>query len=160
MWKNGVIKYAFWAINIGLALMVFISALPVGLAQTVASVTHGFWYARSAEFLQSGTLDTFRWLRVIGDTVFATGVVALAYFVIGLKTGWSIKKEVHNLFCRDASPKRLYNINYYFIFITTKLTSSSGSLSFVHFIPSSFKCLIISSGLLFPVSSKEFLALL
>ena len=92
VWKNGVIKYAFWAINIGLALMVFVSALPVGLAQTVASVTHGFWYARSAEFLQSGTLDTFRWLRVIGDTVFATGVVALAYFVIGLKTGWSIKK--------------------------------------------------------------------
>jgi len=94
MWKSGVVKYAFWAINIGLALMVFVSALPVGLAQTVASVTHGFWYARSAEFLQSGTLDTFRWLRVIGDTVFATGVVALAYFVIGLKTGWSIKKEV------------------------------------------------------------------
>ena len=43
--------------------------------------------------MQSGTLDTFRWLRVIGDTVFATGVLALAYFVIGLKTGWSIKKE-------------------------------------------------------------------
>ena len=73
--------------------MVFISALPVGLAQTVASVTHGFWYARSAEFMQSGTLDTFRWLRVIGDTVFATGVVALAYFVIGLKTGWSLRKD-------------------------------------------------------------------
>ena len=69
MWKDGVIKYAFWAINIGLGLMVFISALPVGLAQTVASISHGFWYARSAEFMQSGTLDTFRWLRVIGDTV-------------------------------------------------------------------------------------------
>ena len=93
MWKDGVIKYAFWAINIGLGLMVFISALPVGLAQTVASISHGFWYARSAEFMQSGTLDTFRWLRVIGDTVFASGIVALTYFVIGLKTGWSLQKE-------------------------------------------------------------------
>ena len=92
-WKDGVIKYSFWSINIGLALMVFVSALPVGLAQTVASVEHGYWFARSAEFLQSPTLDTFRWLRVIGDTVFATGVVALAYFVIGLKTGWSLQKE-------------------------------------------------------------------
>ncbi len=92
-WKNGAVKYAFWSINIGLALMVFVSALPVGLAQTVASVEHGYWYARSAEFMQSSMMSTFRWLRVIGDTVFATGVIALTYFVIGLKTGWSIQKE-------------------------------------------------------------------
>jgi nitric oxide reductase subunit B len=90
VWKNGVISFAFWAINIGLGLMVFISVLPVGLAQTVASVEHGLWYARSAEFLQSPTLDTFRWLRVIGDTIFAAGTAALAWFVIGLKTGWSV----------------------------------------------------------------------
>ena len=46
------IKFAFWAINIGLAAMVLISVLPVGLAQTVASVQEGLWYARSAEFMQ------------------------------------------------------------------------------------------------------------
>jgi nitric oxide reductase subunit B len=93
VWKNGAIKYAFWSINIGLALMVFVSALPVGLSQTVASVEHGYWYARSAEFMQTSFMSTFRWLRVIGDTVFATGVIALTYFVIGLKTGWSLQKE-------------------------------------------------------------------
>ncbi len=94
VWKQGVIKYAFWSINIGLALMVLLSVLPVGLAQTVASVKHGLWYARSAEFLQNGTLQTIRWLRVIGDTIFASGVVALAWFVVGLKTGWSVKEEI------------------------------------------------------------------
>jgi nitric oxide reductase subunit B len=94
VWKDGVIRFAFWSINIGLALMVLISVLPVGLAQTVASVTHGLWYARSAEFNQSPTLDTFRWLRVIGDTIFAVGALALGWFVIGLKTGWSVKGEV------------------------------------------------------------------
>lgn len=94
VWKQGVIKFAFWAINIGLMLMVVISVLPVGLAQTVASVSHGLWYARSAEFLQNPTLDTIRWLRMIGDTVFSAGVLALGYFVLGLKTGWSVKEEI------------------------------------------------------------------
>ncbi len=94
VWKNGVIKFAFWAMNIGLLLMVLISILPQGLAQTVASVTHGFWYARSAEFLQNPTLKTIRWLRMIGDTVFAAGALALGYFIAGLKTGWSVKEEI------------------------------------------------------------------
>ena len=93
VWKNGVIRFAFWSINIGLGLMVLLSVLPVGLAQTVASVEKGLWYARSAEFLQSPMLDTFRWLRVIGDSIFTIGAIALAYFVIGLKTGWSLKEE-------------------------------------------------------------------
>jgi len=99
VWKQGVIKFSFWAINIGLLLMVVISILPVGLAQTVASVTHGLWYARSAEFLQNPTLDTIRWLRMIGDTVFSAGVLGLAYFVVGLKTGWSVEEEI------DISPE-------------------------------------------------------
>jgi nitric oxide reductase subunit B len=41
IWKERWIKVAFWCINIGLAAMVLISVLPVGLAQTVASVQHG-----------------------------------------------------------------------------------------------------------------------
>ncbi|MCU0377919.1 MAG: nitric-oxide reductase large subunit [Bacteroidales bacterium] len=92
VWKEPVIKFAFWAINIGLALMVLISVLPVGLAQTVASVQEGLWYARSAEFMQQPHIETFRWLRTIGDTIFAAGTVALAWFIFGLRFGWSIKK--------------------------------------------------------------------
>ena len=103
VWKNGVIKYAFWSMNIGLALMVLLSILPVGLAQTWASVKYGLWYARSAEFLQNGTLQTIRWLRVIGDTIFTTGVLALAWFVAGLKTGWSVKEEIE--ISEDNYPK-------------------------------------------------------
>lgn len=93
VWKDGVIRVAFWSINIGLLLMVVLSVLPVGLAQTVASMREGLWYARSAEFLQTGMMDTFRWLRVVGDTIFAVGVVLLAYFVVGLRTGWSLRSE-------------------------------------------------------------------
>ena len=82
-----LVKFGFWAINIGLFLMVTLSLLPVGLIQTWASVEHGYWYARSPEFLQAGTIEVFRWLRVIGDTIFAAGALALAAFVIGLRTG-------------------------------------------------------------------------
>ena len=64
-----------------------LSLLPVGLMQTWASVEHGYWYARSPEFLQTGTIETFRWLRVVGDTIFAAGALALVVFVIGLRTG-------------------------------------------------------------------------
>jgi nitric oxide reductase subunit B len=92
-WNDKPLSIAFWSINIGLLLMVLISVLPVGLLQTVASVQHGMWYARSAEFLQQPFMDTLRWLRVIGDTIFAAGVVALVYFVAGLVFGWSVKKQ-------------------------------------------------------------------
>jgi nitric oxide reductase subunit B len=92
-WNQKWIRFAFWAINIGLALMVLISVLPVGLAQTWVSVKNGMWYARSADFLQDPTIAFFRWLRVIGDTVFAAGTLALAWFIFGLKGGWSLKKS-------------------------------------------------------------------
>ena len=38
--------------NGGLMAMCVLSLLPVGLMQTWASVEHGYWYARSSEFLQ------------------------------------------------------------------------------------------------------------
>ena len=90
-WKSGAIKFAFWAINIGLLLMVLLSVLPIGLAQTWASVKQGLWYARSAEFMQQPAMQTLRWLRVIGDTIFALGAVALGWFIFGLAGGWSVK---------------------------------------------------------------------
>lgn len=94
IWKSGAVNFSFWAINIGLALMVLISLLPVGLLQTWASVEHGLWYARSAEFLQTGLMNNLRWCRVLGDTIFAVGVFALGWFVLGLKTGWSVSGHV------------------------------------------------------------------
>jgi nitric oxide reductase subunit B len=53
-------------------------------------VEHGLWYARSAEFLQAGVMDTLRWMRVVGDTIFAIGIFSLGWFVVGLKTGWAV----------------------------------------------------------------------
>ncbi|MCF8334807.1 MAG: nitric-oxide reductase large subunit, partial [Bacteroidales bacterium] len=93
VWKEKPIRFAFWAINIGLLAMVLFSVLPIGLAQTWVSVKEGLWYARSAEFMQLPWMQTIKWLRVIGDTIFAAGALVLVYFVFGLRFGWSIEKK-------------------------------------------------------------------
>jgi len=90
IWREKALRIAFWGMNGGLALMVGLSLLPIGLAQAWASMEHGLWYARSAEFLQLPVLETLRWMRLIGDTIFLVGVGSLAWFVAGLWTGWSI----------------------------------------------------------------------
>ncbi|MNR81115.1 Nitric oxide reductase subunit B [compost metagenome] len=92
-WHTKTLAFSFWAINLGLALMVLLSLLPIGLMQTWASVDHGYWFARSAEFTQTGLMDTLRWLRVVGDTLFAIGALGLGWFVFGLKFGWSVSKR-------------------------------------------------------------------
>ena len=104
VWKSRALAFSFWSINIGLALMVLLSVLPVGLLQTWASVEHGMWYARSAEFMQTPLLDKLRWMRVIGDTIFALGSVSLGWFVLGLKTGWSFTGEDEALGAAVAEP--------------------------------------------------------
>ena len=93
VWKEKPLKIAFWGMNIGLMTMVLFSMLPIGLLQTLASVKEGLWYARSAEFMQQDHMVTLKWLRAIGDTIFAVGTVALVWFIFGLKGGWSLEKK-------------------------------------------------------------------
>jgi len=88
-WKDKPLAFAFWSIQIGLALMVLISMLPIGLMQAYASVEYGTWYARSSEFLQTPLINHLRWMRVAGDSLFAIGALVLGWFVLGLVTGHS-----------------------------------------------------------------------
>jgi len=92
-WKDGLLKFSFWALNGGLMAMCVLSLLPVGLMQTWASVEHGYWFARSSEFMQTDVMQWLRWMRVPGDTIFFLGAVTLVLFVAGLKTGHSFKKS-------------------------------------------------------------------
>jgi len=82
VWKDSILNIAFWGMNVGLMTMCVGSLLPVGLMQTWASVDRGYWYARSAEFLGSPLMQTLRWMRVPGDTIFAVGALALVAFVL------------------------------------------------------------------------------
>lgn len=92
-WNDKLIGWAFWLTNIGLLVMVTISLLPIGIMQAVASIKEGYWYARSADFMQTVMMHTLRWLRVPGDILLAVGELLLVIFIIGLKFGWSLKDK-------------------------------------------------------------------
>jgi len=70
---------------------VLLSMLPVGIIQAQASLDRGLWYARSAELMQTPLMMVLKWLRVPGDIIFAVGALTLAWFVIGLRGGWSLQ---------------------------------------------------------------------
>lgn len=84
IWREGILKSSFWCLNIGLALMALLTLLPLGVMQLFASLDEGYWYARSAEFMQQPLVDLLVWLRVPGDTIFAIGALLLAWFIASL----------------------------------------------------------------------------
>lgn len=83
--SSKLLGWSLWLINIGLFAMAFLSLLPVGMMQTIASVEHGLWYARSAEFLQTDLMNFLKWMRAPGDTIFAIGALLLGYCIFTLK---------------------------------------------------------------------------
>ena len=84
VWDEKWLKWSFWSFNIGLAMMVFMSLVPAGIWQTINAYKHGYWYARSADFIHSNVMESLVWARVPGDTVFAFGAFALVMFLIKL----------------------------------------------------------------------------
>ncbi len=81
VWDNRLIKISFWSLNIGLAMMTFLSLLPQGILQTYTSIEYGYSFARSAEFIHSPIMQALVWARVPGDVVFSVGVCAFVWFV-------------------------------------------------------------------------------
>jgi nitric oxide reductase subunit B len=78
------LAWMFWGLNIGLAMMVFMSLLPAGIYQAHASITEGLWFARSPEIVHSKVMETLVWLRVPGDIVFALGAASLGIYALKL----------------------------------------------------------------------------
>jgi nitric oxide reductase subunit B len=81
-WDSRPLKLAFWGMNIGLAMMALFTLLPLGVLQLLATLEHGYAYARSAEFMQQPIVEMLVWTRVPGDTIFSVGALALAWFVL------------------------------------------------------------------------------
>ena len=64
------IKVAFWGTNVGLAMMVTMSLFPSGILQIWDVVQHGYWHARSLDYIGSERSRLIEWLRLPGDLVF------------------------------------------------------------------------------------------
>ena len=86
-WNERTLKLSFWSLNAGLVGMSLMTLLPLGTMQLVAAIENGYWYARSAEFLQRPLVDLIVWMRVPGDVIFSVGGLALAWFVLRLWLG-------------------------------------------------------------------------
>jgi nitric oxide reductase subunit B len=68
----GIEKYvrvAFWGTNIGLAMMIVMSLFPSGVLQIWDVVQHGYWHARSLDYVGSERSHLIEWLRMPGDLV-------------------------------------------------------------------------------------------
>jgi len=74
-WNVRSIRMSFWSINIGLALMIVLDLLPLGLTQLVEVLSNGLWSARSEVFVASVQFQTFSWMRAIGGVLFVLGGV-------------------------------------------------------------------------------------
>src|SRR5512143_751640 len=79
-----LLAVTFAGLNLGLAMMVFMSLVPAGIVQAIAALDVGLWYARSPEIIHSGLMETLVWLRVPGDVVFSVGGIALALYAFRL----------------------------------------------------------------------------
>ncbi|WP_339828217.1 nitric-oxide reductase large subunit [uncultured Arenimonas sp.] len=84
IWPEAPLRTAFWSLNIGLSGMALFTLLPLGILQVNAAMNNGYWFARSAEFMQQPIVDMLVWMRVPGDTLFSVGALALAWFVLRL----------------------------------------------------------------------------
>jgi len=85
------VRVSFWGLNLGLALMVLLNLFPGGIMQLRDVLEHGYWHARSLEFIGQPLMRTLEWLRLPGDLVFIFAGVVPA--VLAAVTAWRFRNE-------------------------------------------------------------------
>lgn len=86
-WNAKLIRTAFWSLNIGLAMMMFLDLFWVGLYQTWVAYTDGTWYARSAAIVKGDFFVYTTAARSLGGLVFiGGGLIPLIWFIVSRST--------------------------------------------------------------------------
>ncbi len=78
-WSEGLVRFSFWATNIGLMLMILGHLFPLGVLQLGDVVTNGYWHARTEWFRNYPWLS---WARMPGDLVFMAGSAPLVWLTL------------------------------------------------------------------------------
>ncbi|WP_363466442.1 nitric-oxide reductase large subunit [Halogeometricum borinquense] len=81
-WTGKRLRWAFWLWNIGLAVMVFVSVLPVGFLQLETAFTQSYAAARSLAFYNGELVQLLFWARLPGDTMIILGTLVFAYDMV------------------------------------------------------------------------------
>lgn len=74
-WPEKLARTSFWCMNIGLAWMVFVTLLPLGVLQLYHSVNDGYFEARSLGYITRPGNAVIEWLRMPGDITLIVGGV-------------------------------------------------------------------------------------
>jgi len=74
-WPEKWARISFWSMNIGLAWMVFVTLLPLGVLQLYHSVNDGYFEARSLGYITKPGNAVLEWLRLPGDIIMIVGGV-------------------------------------------------------------------------------------
>jgi nitric oxide reductase subunit B len=93
-WNDKLLKIVCWLLNIGLAGMVFITLLPIGLVQLKLAYEQGYWASRDPKiFYGQDLVHNLLLIRAVPDTIFLLGVIGLVYFCI--KVFFNLRKPTH-----------------------------------------------------------------
>ena len=82
-WNAKLVRVAFWSLNIGVAMMMFLDLFPVGVYQLMVVFAEGLWYARSQEIVTGPVFQILTYCRSLGGMVFVLGgVLPLMWFIV------------------------------------------------------------------------------
>lgn len=96
-WPDRLAKLSFWSLNIGLAWMVFVTLLPLGVVQLWHSVNDGYYEARTLGYLTEPGNAVLEWMRMPGDLILIVGGVLPFLWITWLGIRHGIKPTTDTL---------------------------------------------------------------
>ncbi|HTY31786.1 nitric-oxide reductase large subunit [Mycobacterium sp.] len=111
-WPEKWARISFWCMNIGLAWMVFVSLLPLGVLQLYHSVSDGYFEARSLGYITKPGNAVIEWLRMPGDLILIVGGVLpfvwIAWTALrNFRSGSTVQEMPdHPLYTESVTPGR------------------------------------------------------
>ena len=81
-WNERRIKISFWLFNIGLAVMLVFSVVPIGVLQLLEAIRVDYAAARALSFYEGTSVHLLNKLRMPGDALIIIGAALLAWEVL------------------------------------------------------------------------------
>jgi nitric oxide reductase subunit B len=90
-WPDRLARLSFWSLNIGLAWMVFVTLLPLGVLQLWHSVGEGYFEARELGYITKPGNAFLEWMRMPGDVIFLVPGILPFLWIAFLGVRYGIK---------------------------------------------------------------------
>ena len=102
-WPDRLAKISFWSLNLGLAWMMFVTLLPLGILQLWHSVNDGYYEARTLGYITAPGNSVLEWMRMPGDLILIIGGVLPFLWITFLGIRYGIKATA-----TEFPPETLY----------------------------------------------------